>query len=255
MASSPPLGLLLTGALLALAGCGRTEAVPASLADLEARTLQFSLTDVDSLERPSAPGSHRFTLAFSSSERCVRLVEGVSATFNGQPMRLEPGGVPDTGVGGREVCEPPRALFDFDPAQWEAGPTEDGDVLLEDGNHRVRLVVRNAKARRHFSRQEGAPGTLRRGQTHTFLWVPESDSLLDSTEASLIPRDGGTPAALPVEQQGTSVRVLVPAGTVEGTWLLRLSGTAAGEVLTCEGVAGCQGALFRSEDFEVSVVP
>jgi hypothetical protein len=41
----------------------------------------------------------------------------------------------------------------------------------------------------------------------------------------------------------------------EGQYLLRLSGTATSEVLACEGVAGCEGAVFHSEDLEVSVLP
>jgi hypothetical protein len=246
------------GALAALgllAGCGRTEAVPAKLADLSDRTLSFTLMDVDSLERSSVSGSHRFTLAFSAGSTCVRLEEGVTATFNGQAMRLEPGGVPDTGVGGREVCEPPRAFFDFDPAKWAAEPTEDIRIVLQDDSHTVRLDVREAKASRRFLREGGASTTLQRGRTHTWFWLPETDTLTAPVAASLFPKDGGAQASLPVVQEGNTARVSVPAGTVEGTYILRLSGTAAGEVLTCEGVARCEGGLFHSEEAELSVVP
>jgi hypothetical protein len=165
MAPSPFCRLLL-GALASLgllAGCGRTQAVPVSLVDLKDRTLQFVLTDVDSLERASAAGAYRFTVTFADGSRCIQLTEGVTATFNGRPMKLELGGVPDTGLGGREVCEPPRALFDFDPEQWASEPTEDARIQLQDDSHSVLLIVRDAKAKRHFFREGGFTGSLRRG--------------------------------------------------------------------------------------------
>ncbi|MGZ3461110.1 MAG: hypothetical protein ACXU86_21695, partial [Archangium sp.] len=147
MASASSLRFVL-GALAALgclSGCGRTVAEPATLSDLKERTLQFSLTDVDSLERDSADGAYRFTVTFSAGSSCARLADGITASFNGQPMKLEPGGIPDTGVGGREVCEPPRATFDFDPAQWNDEPTEDIRVILQDDTHSVLLVLHDAK--------------------------------------------------------------------------------------------------------------
>jgi hypothetical protein len=109
MSRTPPslslLPLLPSLTILGLlAGCGgRTETRPVSLEDLASRALTFALVDVDALETPNAPGSHRFTLTLSQPEDgCTRLEEGVKATFNGQPMKLEPGGFPDTG--GREAC-------------------------------------------------------------------------------------------------------------------------------------------------------
>lgn len=238
-----------------LAGCGRTVAEPVTLADLEDRTLHFALTDVDSLERDSSVGAHRFTLTFSTGAICARLAEGVTATFNGQPMKLEPGGVPDTGVGGREVCEPPRATFDFDPGQWDEEPTEDIRVVLQDDPHSILLVLHDAKAKRRFLRSGGTPGTLRRGQLQTYVWLPETDTVQGTVEASLIPKIGGAAAPLTVQQEGNTARFEVPSGTVETQYILRLSGNAPGQVLTCEGVRGCEGGVFHSEDSEVSVIP
>jgi len=243
------------GTLGLLAGCGRTVAQPVTLADLKERTLQFALTDVDSVERDAPSGSHRFTLVFSAGATCARLADGVTATLNGQPMKLEPGGVPDTGVGGRDVCVPPRATFDFDPKQWNDEPTEDLRVILQDETHSVLLVVREAKAKRRFFRNGGDAGTLRRGQTHVYVWLPETDTVEGSAQANLLPANGGAAATLDVTQEANTSQVFVPSGTLEGKYILRLSGTAAGEVLTCEGVAGCQGALFHSEDVAVSVTP
>jgi hypothetical protein len=249
----------LTGVLATLgflAGCGRTEAVPVTLADLKDRTLQFVLNDVDSLERASISGSHRFTLLFSGSEAgCIRLADGVRATFNGRPMALEPGGVPDTGLGGREVCVPPRATFDFDPGQWRDEPSEDIRVILQDDSHHMLLIVHEAKAKRNFLRVAGDPSRLRRGLTYAYVWVPESDTLQAPAQATLLPKDGSAPASLEVTQEGPTALFTVPLGTVEGPYILRLSATAHAEVLTCEGVAGCQGGLFHSEEFDVSVTP
>ncbi|PTL76374.1 hypothetical protein DAT35_49470 [Vitiosangium sp. GDMCC 1.1324] len=245
------------GALAALgllAGCGRTVAQPVTLADLKGRTLQFTLTDVDSLERDSSVGAYRFTLKFSA-DACARLADGVTATFNGQPMKLDPGGVPDTGVGGREVCEPPSATFDFDPSQWNNEPTEDIRIILQDDTHSVLLVLQDAKAKRRFLRSGGTPGSLRRGQTQTYVWLPETDTLSAPAQVTLIHKNSGAVAGLSVEQEGNAANFLVPSGTVEGQYILRLSGTAAAQVLTCDGVAGCQGGLFHSEDVEVSVTP
>jgi hypothetical protein len=256
MASAPSLRCVV-GALAALgllAGCGRTLAEPVTLSDLKDRSLQFTLNDVDSLERDSTVGAHRFTLVFSAGSTCARLADGVTATLNGQPMKLEPGGIPDTGVGGRDVCEPPRATFDFDPEQWRDEPTEDIRVILQDDTHSVLLVLHDAKAKRSFLRSSGSPGTLRRGQTYTYVWLPETDTLQGPVEASLI-HGSGAAAALPVQQEGNSAQVSVPSSTVESKYILRLSGTAPAEVLACNGVAGCTGGLFHSEDVEVSVTP
>lgn len=245
------------GALAALgllAGCGRTQAEPVTLSGLQDRTLQFTLTDVDSLERTSAAGSHRFTLTFSAGSSCIRLVDGVTASLNGQLMKLEPGGVPDTGVGGREVCELPRATFDFDPTQWAAEPTEDLHITLQDDTHVMRLVLQHGKAKRRLVRTSGSSSTLRRGQTHPYVWQPDTDTLPELVQASLIPLGGGAAATLTVQQSGNAVGLVVPSGTVEGPYTLRLSGTAQTEVSTCEGVARCEGAVFHSEDVDVSVL-
>jgi hypothetical protein len=257
MASASSLRFVVgaLGVLGLLAGCGRTVAQPVTLTDLKDRTLQFTLTDVDSVERDAPSGSHRFTLVFSAGATCARLADGVTATLNGQPMKLEPGGVPDTGVGGRDVCVPPRATFDFDPKQWNDEPTEDLRVILQDDSHSVLLVLKDAKAKRRFFRIGGDPGTLRRGQNHTYVWLPETDTIEGSAEASLLPVGGGAAATLGVTQEGNTSVVAVPSGTVERKYILRLSGTALGQVLTCEGVAGCQGGLFHSEDTEVVVNP
>ena len=251
MASSPYLRRLscVLVALGLLACCGRTEAVPVSLADLKDRTVRFSLEDVDALEGSSSPSVHRVTLSFSGGESdCARLAEGVTATFNGQAMELEPGG------GGSSECEPPRVTFDFNPSQWQAEPTEDARLILQDASHTVLLIVREAKAKRSFLPQ-GEPTTLRRGETHAYVWVPETDTLEAPAQATLLPKDGGTPVSLTVEQEGPTARFLLPSETGEGPYVLRLSATARGEVLTCEGVAGCEGSLVHSEEFEVSVSP
>ncbi|AKJ00533.1 hypothetical protein ATI61_10461 [Archangium gephyra] len=257
MASASSLRFAV-GALAAwglLAGCGRTVAQPATLVDLKDRTLKFTLTDVDSLERDSTVGAHRFTLVFSEGLSCAQLANGVTATLNGQPMKLEPGGVPDTGVGGREVCESPRATFDFDPERWDSEPTEDLRIILQDDTHSMVLVLRDAKAKRRFLRESGVPGTLRRGQTYAYVWLPETDVLQGPAKASLIHKNSGALGVLDVRQEGNTARFTVPSETVEGQYLLRLSGTAVAQVLSCEGVAGCEGGLFHSGDVDVTVSP
>ena len=85
MASLSSLRFVM-GALGLLAGCGRSAAQPVTLADLKERTLQFTLTDVDSVERDATAGSHRLTLLFSAGATCAQLAEGVTATLNGHPM-------------------------------------------------------------------------------------------------------------------------------------------------------------------------
>ncbi|WNG33750.1 hypothetical protein F0U60_08980 [Archangium minus] len=255
-ASSPRFVMGALAALGLLAGCGRTVAEPVTLADLKDRTLKFTLMDVDSLERDSSVGAYRFTVEFSSGSSCARLTEGVTATFNGQPMKLSLGGVPDTGVGGRDVCEAPKATFDFDPEQWNNEPTEDIRVILQDDTHSVLLVLQDAKAKRRFLRSGGSAGTLRLGQTHTYVWLPETDTVQGTVQASLTHLDSGVVASLQVEQEGNAARFFVPEDTVANSkYHLRLSGTAAPQVLTCEGVAGCEGGLVHSEDVEVSIIP
>jgi hypothetical protein len=244
-------------ALALLTGCGgRTETRPVSLEDLASRALTFTLVDVDALETPNAAGSHRFTLTLSQPEDgCTRLEEGVTATFNGQPMKLEPGGFPDTG--GRDACEESRAWIDFDPEAWDAEPIEDARVFLlaEDGSQAVSLIVKGAKTKRHFAfLGPGSGGTLRRGQKYTYRWAPVEETPGPIT-ATLLREGGRAPATLQTTQEGGDVSFTLPEATPAANHLLTLSASLAGEVLDCEGVASCEGAIFHSSDFEVAVAP
>lgn len=241
----------------ALAGCGeRIETQPVSLEALASRTLTYALVDSDDLEQPDAVGSHRFTVTFSQPEDgCTRLVEGVTATLNGEPLHLEPGGVPDT-AGGREVCEDTRAWFDFDPEVWAAEPVEDLRVLLEEeGGATVSLVLQGAKAKRRFAYQgTGSGTTLRRGQTYTYRWEPVTETP-GQVSITLLREQGRAPATLAVTQEGGQASFTLPEATPLATHLLRLTASTPGEVLTCEGVAACRGALYHSSDYEVVVAP
>lgn len=239
-----------------LAGCGSPlVARPVTLAQLADHTLQVTLTDVDSLERDSSLGAYRVTVVFAGSA-CVQLTGDVTATLNGEPMQLLPGGVPDTGVGGREVCDPPRATFDFDPAQWKGDP-QDITIQFQDGASSVRLVLHDAKTKRSFGFMTvgGTEGTLRRGQEQTYVWNPPSDPVSGSIQIGLVHKATNVSVELPVEAPGPTARFLVPAGMVEGAYYLILSGTADAQVSACEGVAGCSGGVFHSEEFDVTVTP
>jgi hypothetical protein len=240
-----------------LAGCGgRTETRPVSLEDLANRALTYALVDVDALESPDAPGSHRFTVTISQAEDgCTRLVDGTTATFNGQVMKLEPGGFPDTG--GRDACEETRAWLDFDPEVWDAEPIEDARVFLEaeDGSRAVSLIVKGAKTKRHFAFQgTGTGSTLRRGQKYTYRWLPAEETP-EPVTATLLREGGQAPATLQAAQDGGEVSITLPDATPVANHLLRLRANLVGEVLECEGVASCEGTIFHSSDFEVAVAP
>ncbi|WP_224243287.1 GPI anchored serine-threonine rich family protein [Hyalangium gracile] len=239
-----------------LAGCGRTETRPISLDDLSRRALTFALVDIDALENPDAAGSHRFTVTLAQAEDgCTSLVDGVTATFNGQPMELEPGGI--SGEGGREVCVETRAWFDFDPEAWDSEPIEDARVFLQsgDGSRSLSLIVLGAKAKRHFTFQgSGSGATLRQGQTYTYRWEPVEEVPGPFT-VTLLREGGQASATLQTNQDEGSVSFTLPQATPVATHLLTLKGTVAGQVLECEGVASCEGSLFHSTDFEVAVVP
>jgi hypothetical protein len=244
--------------LVLLAGCGgRTETRPVSLEDLANRELTFALVDVDALEQPETAGLHRFTLTLSQpQEGCTRLVDGVTATFNGQAMMLEPGGVPDTG-GGREVCEETRAWLDFDPELWDAEPREDARVLLVDaeGARAVSLVVQGAKTKRRFAyKGVGTGTTLRQGQTYTYRWQPE-DEVPGPVTVTLLREEGRAPATLQTTQDGGTVSFKLPEATPAAVHLLTLSASMGGEVLDCEGVASCAGTILHTTDYEVTVAP
>lgn len=250
----PSRVLTSLAALGLLAGCGaRTEAQPVTLAALADRTLTYALVDADTVEVQGLAGQHRLTIVFSLPESgCTRLADGATATFNGQPMKLEPGGVPDAN-NGRDACEPTRAYIDFDAVKWAQEPTEDARVFLQDGTHSMTLVLRGAKAKRRFLYQ--GPGTgesLRRGQTYSYLWVPDEDAPGPAT-ATLIREGGSAPANLPVTQEARQVSFHLLETVPVATHLLRLSATAPGDVLTCEGVASCEGGLYHSEEFVVTV--
>jgi hypothetical protein len=243
--------------LVLAAGCGgRTETRPVSLEDLTSRALTFALVDVDALEQPETAGLHRFTLTLAQPEdSCTRLVDGVTATFNGQPMKLEPGGIPDTG--GREVCEETRAYLDFDPEAWDAEPLEDARVFLQDaeGERAVSLVIQGAKTKRRFAYQGVGTGqTLRRGQRYTYQWQPEAEAPGPAT-VTLLREGGRAPATLQTTQDGGAVSFTLPEATPAAVHLLTLSASLRGEVLDCEGVASCEGAILHTSDYEVTVAP
>lgn len=244
-------------ALGLLAGCGgRTETVPVSLADLSGRTLTYTLVDVDALETPDAAGSHRFTITLSQPEDgCTRLEQGVTATFNGQPMKLEPGGFPDTG--GRDACELSRAWLDFDPEVWNAQPIEDARVFLRgpEGTTAVSLIVKGAKAKRRFAFQgSGTGSTLRRGQTYTYRWLPAEETPGSAT-VTLLREGGRAPATLQITQDKGDVSFILPEATPAANHLLTLKASLESTVLECQGVARCEGSVRHSSDYEVAVAP
>jgi hypothetical protein len=263
MIRSPPVhpsphvvcALLLCGGL---AGCGgRTEAPSVPLSAFVDRTLTYTLVDTNDLENPDAAGSHRFTVNFSQPDRsCTRLAEGVVATFNGKPMHLNLGGIPDPG-GSRESCEQTQAWFDFNPEEWAAEPIEDIRVFLEEpaSGDTVALILRRAKARRRFAYQGAGSGTtLRRGQTYNYRWEP-GDEVPGAVTVTLLSEQGRTPATLETVQDEGLVSVKIPTGTPVAIHLLRLLAPLPGEVSECEGVARCEGSILHSSDYEVSVVP
>ena len=239
-----------------LSGCGRTETLPLFVEDLSSRSLTYALVDIDALETPDAAGSHRFTVTLSRApEGCTRLVDGVTATFNGQPMKLEPGGISDSG--GREVCDETRAWIDFDPEVWDAEPIEDARVFFQDseGVQALSLIVKGAKAKRHFAYQgPGSGSTLRQGQSYAYLWTPMEETPEPAT-ATLLREGGRAPATLQLVQDKGRVSFTLPASTPVANHLLTLSSSLVAQVLECQGVAACQGAIFHSSDFEIAVVP
>ncbi|ADO69419.1 hypothetical protein [Stigmatella aurantiaca] len=252
--SSPlvALPLLLSGGL---AGCGgRTEATTVPLAELASRTLTYTLVDTDLLETPDAAGSHRFTVTFSQADRgCTRLNEGVVATFNGQPMTLNLGGVVDTG--GRDSCEQTQAWLDFEPEAWAVEPIEDIRVFLEEpgGEHTVSLILRRAKTKRRFAYQGvGSGTTLRRGQTYSYLWEPVEE-VPGPAIVTLLREEGRAPATLETTQEEGTVTFKLPSATPISIHLLRLLATTPGEVAECEGVEKCEGSFVHSSDYEVNV--
>ncbi|MBN8229194.1 hypothetical protein JYK02_16925 [Corallococcus macrosporus] len=248
--------LTALGALVALTGCGGGETKVMSLAELSDRSLTFALADVDDAETPDAQGAHRFTVSYSlaADGPCSRFADDVTATLNGEPMTLVPGGASD--VGGRaEACENSRAYFNFDPAAWGRQPVEDITVQLQDASSTVRLVVLKAKAKRKFTFQgEGTPDKLRVGQSYDFLWEPTTE-VPGSVEALLLREGGRAPGVLSVTQDGNKATIAIPAGTPQANHTLSLTADLEATVGECTGVASCAGAIYHSQDFVLSVVP
>ncbi|MCY1016790.1 hypothetical protein [Pyxidicoccus sp. MSG2] len=246
------VGSLVTVGLLT--GCGDdAESETLSLTGLADRTLTWAISDVDVFEGVEPPGAHRVTLDFSlaGGERCTRLNDGATATFNGQPMTLELGGI--NGTAGRDVCEPTRAFLDVDPNVWAQQPVEDARFVIQDGSGTVSLVLDNGKAKRTFSFEgAGAADRLSRGQAYSYRWQP-SDEVPGPVTVTLL-REGGTAAAtVPSTQDGGLVTFTIPASTPVANHLLTLSGSASATVLECAGVASCSGAVFHSEERVVTI--
>ncbi|NTX53251.1 hypothetical protein [Myxococcus sp. CA039A] len=246
-------GGAVSGVLVALgllAGCGdslTTESV--DLVALADRTLTYSHADVDLFEVEQAPGSHRVTVTFSQAggDRCTRLNDGATATFNGEAMLLEQGGVDATA--GRDVCLPTRAFYEFDPDAWAAlGPT-DARVVIQDASHTVVLTMKEGQAKRSFT---GPTMRLLRGQTYSFQWNPTTESL-NAAAATLLPEGGTVTAGMVVTREGGKITFTVPGQLGAATHLLTLSGTVQGEVVECQGVAACRGTYFHSQEQVVAV--
>ena len=242
----------LPGALAALGllvGCGDGgESETVDLAGLADRTLGWSLTDVDLFEGVEPPGSHRFTVTFAlrGDGRCTRLGEGVTATFNGQPMRLEVGGLDATA--GRGVCQPTRAFLDYDPTVWANQPIEDARVVLQDASHTVSLVIQGGKAKRRFAFEGvGQADRFTRGQTYSYRWQPAGE-VPGPISVTLLREGGVATATVPSTQDAGLVTFTVPTNTPVANHLLTLSASAPGTVLECAGVAACEGALLHSEE-------
>lgn len=245
------------GALVAaglLAGCGDDlESETVTLAALADRTLTWSISDVDVFEGVEPPGAHRVSLDFSlaGGERCTRLGEGATATFNGQPMTLESGG--PNGTAGRDVCEPTRAFLDVDPNVWAQQPVEDARFVVQDGSGTVSLVLQRAKAKRRFAFEgAGAADRLTRGQTYSYRWQPGGE-LPSALSVTLLREGGSATATVPSTQDAGLVTFTIPATTPVANHLLTLSGRASAVVLECTGVAACNGGLFHSEERLVTV--
>ncbi|RKG78689.1 hypothetical protein [Corallococcus terminator] len=243
------------GALVSLVGCGGGETKVMSLAELSDRTLTYALTDVDDEENPDAQGAHRFTVSYSVVDGpCSRFADDVTATLNGEPMTVVPGGASE--VGGRgDACENSRAYFNYDPGAWSREPVSDLTVQLQDATHTVRLVLQGAKAKRSFTFQgEGTPDKLRVGQTYDFLWEPATE--VPGPVSVMIMREGGrAPGTLTATQEGGKVGITIPATTPQANHLLSMEASLAGIVRECVGVASCDGTLFHSQDFVIAVVP
>lgn len=247
-----PIGAV-SGVLVALgllSGCGddfTTETV--DLAGLSDRTLTYSHADVDLFEVEQAPGSHRVTVTFSQADgdRCTRLNDGATATFNGQAMRLEQGGVDATA--GRDVCLPTRAFFDFDPDAWEALPPTDARIVFQDASATVTLTMKEGQAKRSFT---GTATRLLRGQTYSFQWNPTNE-LLNAAAATLLPEGGAVTAGMTITREGGKITFTVPSQLGAATHLLTLSGTVQGEVTECSGVAACRGSYYHSQEQVVAV--
>lgn len=237
-------------ALGLLSGCGddiTTETV--DLAGLSDRTLTFTLADVDLFEVEQAPGSHRVTVTFSQADgdRCTRLNDGATATFNGQAMRLEQGGVDATA--GRDVCLPTRAFLDFDPDAWEAQPPTDARVVFQDESHTVSLTMKAGQAKRTFT---GPATRLLRGQTYSFQWNPTTE-VLAGASATLLAEGSAVTAGMTVTREGGRITFTVPPQLGAATHLLTLSGTVQAEATECAGVAACRGSYFHSQEQVVAV--
>lgn len=248
-------GTLLS--LVSLAGCSGGETKVMSLAELSDRSLTYALADVDDVLTPDAQGAHRFTVSYSVSKDggpCSRFADDVTATFNGEPMTLVPGGASD--VGGRaDACENSRAFFNYDPAAWSREPVGDITVQLQDATHTVRLVLQGAKAKRQFTFQgEGAPDRLRVGQTYAFLWEPATE-VPGPIEVVLFREGGRAPTNLTATQEGGKVSITIPPNTPQANHTLTMGADLAGVVRECVGVASCDGGIFHSQDFVLSVIP
>jgi hypothetical protein len=244
--------------LATTAACGGStdQPEPVPLSALAGRNVRFVLNDIDVAGDTPLPGGHRFTLFVTDlpDGSCTRLQEGIRATLNGAPMRVEQGGVATSP--GRTVCVEPGVVYDFDPAVWAAAPTEDLEVRLEqEGSAPVRLRVAGGKAKRRFEVVPPAQaGTMAAGEVRFYSYQPASD-VGGTASATLNPvgTSTGGQLATSLEPDGR-VRVEVPCSVPAGRQDLHLTRSAPAQLTACEGVAACEGTLFHTETVSVDIV-
>ncbi|MBZ4407703.1 hypothetical protein K8640_05735 [Myxococcus sp. XM-1-1-1] len=250
-------GGVVSGVLAALgllaAGCGSSlKEQDVDLAGLSGRTLLYTHVDVDLFEGEQAAGSHRVTVTFSQAggDVCTRLNEGVTATFNGEPMQVERGGV--DGTAGRDLCLPTRAFFDYAPDEWAALPPTDARVVFQDGSGTtITVVMKEAQAKRSFDGVSDVQRLLR-GQSYSYQWMPSTEKL-ESAGATLLAEGSAVTATLTTTRDGGRITFTVPPNLGAATHLLTVRGQVQGEVLECTGVTSCSGTYFHSEEQVVSV--
>lgn len=232
--------MLLFGCILMLGGCTSREAVPRTLVGFSQGLLVLDLNAVK---------AHAILRLITEEESgdCPVLVGSITASMNGSPSMKSFSGAVDVDEGYRSCIAP---YFDFSLESLKNTPqAPNGEFVLQDESHNMRLSVGNLEAERKLVRLTSV-NELKPGGQMKFAWQPATDSVRDGTYRLLGQGNYFYSSDARVESAVLIADLPVQPWPIGAQ--LDFSGSALAPILKCEGVHACEPIrVLRSDKVDL----